>query len=95
MKETFKKEKKSKRRRIYEYMPKDDIKYRGPLSYRMLKIVGWIALAFSQYLLLAKIQNNVLKIDEPIAFGNTINGIIVDLALPLLLFGNFALLLIG
>ena len=95
MKETFKKEKKSKRRRIYEYMPKDDIKYRGPLSYRMLKIVGWIALAFSQYLLLAKIQNNVLKIDEPIAFGNTINGIIVDLALPLLLFGNFALLLNG
>ena len=61
----------------------------------MLKIVGWIALAFSQYLLLAKLQNNVLKVDEPIAFGNTVNGIIVDLALPLLLFGNFALLLIG
>jgi len=85
----------SRRKEIYEYTLKNDIKYRGPLSYRMLKIVGWIALAFSQYLLLAKLQNNVLKIDEPIAFGNTINGIIVDLALPLLLFGNFALLLNG
>jgi len=85
----------SRRKEIYEYTPENDIKYRGPLSYRMLKIVGWIALAFSQYLLLAKLQNSVLKIDEPIAFGNTINGIIVDLALPLLLFGNFALLLNG
>ena len=85
----------SRRKEIYEYTLKNDIKYRGPLSYRMLKIVGWIALAFSQYLLLAKLQNSVLKIDEPIAFGNTINGIIVDLALPLLLFGNFALLLNG
>ena len=85
----------SRRKEIYEYTLKNDIKYRGPLSYRMLKIVGWIALAFSQYLILAKLQNSVLKIDEPIAFGNTINGIIVDLALPLLLFGNFALLLNG
>ena len=95
MEETFKKEKKSIHRKIYEYTPEDDIKYRGPLSYRMLKIVGWIALAFSQYLLLAKLQNSVLKVDEPISFGNTVNGIIVDLALPLLLFGNFALLLNG
>ena len=85
----------SRHKEIYEYTAENDIKYRGPLSYRMLKIVGWIALAFSQYLLQAKLQNSVLKIDEPIAFGNTINGIIVDLALPLLLFGNFALLLNG
>ena len=50
-------QKSSRRKEIYEYTLKNDIKYRGPLSYRMLKIVGWIALAFSQYLLLAKLQN--------------------------------------
>ena len=87
--------KKKKRRRIYDITPENDIRYRGPLSYRWLKTLGWIALVFSQYVIMVKLGHSLLKIDAPVAFGEDMNNSIIELALPLLLFGNFALLLNG
>ena len=36
----------------------NDIKYQGPLSYRYLRIIAWIAFAFTQILALAAISRN-------------------------------------
>ena len=40
--------KRRKRRKIWEVTPENDMKYRGPLSYRTLSILGWLCIAFGQ-----------------------------------------------
>ena len=40
--------KRKKRLKFYQITPENDIKYRGPLSYRALRIAGWVCLAIAQ-----------------------------------------------
>lgn len=92
---SVKKRKKRKRRSIYDVTPENDIRYRGPLSYRGLKLLGWISIVFSQLVFLMSTSNNITGSTEPIIFGDAINSMIIALGLPLLLFSNFAVLLNG
>ncbi|MBQ6347091.1 MAG: hypothetical protein IJI71_06625, partial [Clostridia bacterium] len=50
---------KVKRRRVklYERGTHDDIKYRGPLSYRAFQIIGWICLVVTQAVVLATVAS--------------------------------------
>ena len=50
---------KARRRRVrlYERGAHDDIKYRGPLSYRAFQIIGWICLVVTQAVVLATVAS--------------------------------------
>ena len=97
--EEEKKEKQNKKKRvkrsIYDITPENDMKYRGPLSYRYLRVIAWISIAFSQLVLLIKARNSVSGSKAGILFGDTVNSMITSLGLPLLLIASFAVLLNG
>ena len=68
-----------------------DIKYRGPLSYRYLRIIGWICMAIGQLTTIAMLYLNV---GDKILFNDTGENfitIIGALATPLFLIANFGL----
>ena len=78
----------------YERNLSNDIGYRGPLSYRYLMILGWLCLSF-------KIMNIFLSFGEKMnleqpdwmeILGN-VARFMGDLALPLFLMANFAIIL--
>ena len=52
---------KAKRRRVklYERGAHDDIRYRGPLSYRAFQIIGWICLVVTQAVILVTLASKV------------------------------------
>ncbi len=83
-----------KRRRIHEFTPENDIRYRGPLSYRHFKILGWICLAASQAAALITLGSRMTP--DLVSGENKMLltlRVIGNLALPLLLFANFAIIL--
>lgn len=80
--------------KIYDRNLKNDIRYRGPLSYRHLQILGWICISF--YILNLLIQRGInLNPRQPdwLYTLDMVSSIIGGLALPLFLFANFAILL--
>lgn len=86
--------KKKKRRKIHEITPENDIKFRGPLSYRHFKIIGWICIAVSQVGMLMTMGSRMDPImAEQFAGPLFIIRFIGGLALPFLLFANFAIIL--
>lgn len=88
--------KKRKRRKIWEVTPDNDMKYRGPLSYRTLSILGWLCIAFGQAVIASNLVGKAThSAADGVFFGDTINSIITSLGLPLLLFSTFAVLLNG
>ncbi len=94
--ETNGKKKKRKRKQIYEYTAENDIKYRGPLSYRYLKVLGWAIIILGQISTMAILKSNIFEnFDAGILTNQQVMSIIASLALPLLLFANFAVLLNG
>ena len=44
--------KRRKRIKLHEVSLEEDIKYRGPLSYRHFRIFGWLCIALSQVVML-------------------------------------------
>ena len=71
-----------------------DIRYRGPLSYRAFKALGWLCIILSQVAVLltleAKLDPTMTDIlQQPI----TVVSMLSSLALPFLLIANFALIL--
>ena len=80
------------RRRIEDSIYNDkDIKYRGPLSYRYLRIIGWVCMALGQLTTVAMLY---LNIGDKILFndaGDNLITIIGALATPLFLIANFGL----
>lgn len=79
----------------------NDIKYRGPLSYRGLRIIGWIGMAimFISMILtmIVSIKSFLGIVDENqiMALSNTINvlSFFSSLPLPLFLIANFAIII--
>lgn len=90
-----KKEKKTKIR-LYDRNSTNDIRFRGPLSYRHLQILGWLAVSF---LVLNRLINLGIAIDpgQPawVYSLNTVAAFLSQFVLPLFLFANFAILLDG
>ncbi|MBP3729215.1 MAG: hypothetical protein J6H18_02965 [Lachnospiraceae bacterium] len=92
--EKKRKEKRRKHRKIHEITPENDIKYRGPLSYRHFKILGWLCIVASQILVLVKLGARIdAQYAARAATPTMILSILGNLALPLLLFSNYAIIL--
>lgn len=79
---------------IYDRNASNDIRYRGPLSYRHLQIMGWFGISF---LVLHNLIELGIMIDpnQPkwVLSLNAVAGVVSEFALPLFLFANFAILL--
>ena len=85
-----------RKHRILARSAENDIRYRGPLSYRHFRVLAWICLALVQVVLLMELDRKLepeyaAVYDTPIA----ILGPLSSLALPLLLIANFAVILDG
>ena len=93
IKKELKKERKREKLR-FKYLERPDIKYRGPLSYRHLRFLAWVALAFSQMAVLDSFalawfpDNGILG---PI--GSIAISYIADLTIPLFIIATFATIL--
>lgn len=87
---------KARRRRVrlYERGTHDDIKYRGPLSYRAFQIIGWICLVITQAVVLitmaSKANPNTANHYAMMAEGLYYIG---AMSLPFLLLASFATML--
>lgn len=85
----------AKKERKYARMTAErDLRYRGPLSYRAFKLLGWGCIVISQVVVLltleAKLDPTMTEVlQSPIT---TLNSF-AELALPFLLLANFALIL--
>lgn len=79
---------------IYDRNASNDIRYRGPLSYRHLQIMGWFGISF---LVLHNLIELGIMIDpnQPkwVLSLNAVASVVSEFALPLFLFANFAILL--
>ena len=83
-----------KEKKLSRMTAEQDIRYRGPLSYRAFKLLGWACIVLSQVVVLLTLES---KLDptmtdilvRPIATCSSLSS----LALPFLLIANFALIL--
>lgn len=88
-KRTAKKEKK-----LARMTAEQDIRYRGPLSYRAFKILGWACIVVSQVVVLLKLESMLdPTMTDILASPIAALGNVAELALPFLLIANFALIL--
>lgn len=87
-------QKKTEKIKLHALTTKNDIKYRGPLSYREFKILGWLCIVLTQVIVM---MNLGVKVNS--AVGEHLSGLIPtiqsisEMALPLLLISNFAIIL--
>ena len=93
--ETTKKGRKKKRRRkLYEINTENDIKYRGPLSYRHLRMFGWFFLAVAQIAVILRIGS---KASEALAASSAVAIEVLSnfsyIMMPLFLLANFSMIL--
>lgn len=88
------KKKKRRRKKLHEITAENDIKYRGPFSYRHLRIFAWVFLAIAQIATLLTVAGKVDK-----NWWQEISGFVSvlsfagNLTLPLFLIAAFALIL--
>ena len=87
--------KKNGKIRLHALTLEEDLKYRGPLSYREFKIFGWLCIVIAQIIILMRLGIKV----NPQGLEGRLNGWmdflswISPLALPFLLMSNFAVML--
>lgn len=85
---------KRRRVRLYERGAHDDIKYRGPLSYRAFQIIGWICLVVTQAVVVITIASKANP-DTANHYATMAEGLsyIAAMSLPFLLLASFATML--
>ncbi|MBR4344229.1 MAG: hypothetical protein IKP88_16270 [Lachnospiraceae bacterium] len=83
--------KKSKKKDRFAFTK--DIKYRGPLSYRHLKILGWVCIVLSQIVVIESLKQRYINTEPNFLTTSSFISYITNLALPLLLISVFAFLL--
>ena len=72
-----------------------DIKYKGPLSYRYLRVLAWICLAITQLVMVNALASNLIGYSLIGEVNTTFVSYIADLATPLFLIASFGLILSG
>ena len=82
------------RTKIHEVTAANDIKYRGPLTFQHLQMMGWLCIVASQAALIlnigSRVDASVLELYQ--SFGGVLDAL-SGLSLPLLLIANFAQIL--
>ena len=77
-----------------KYDTENDIRYRGPLSYRTFKILGWLCIALSQVAMLLTLKARLdPSMADVLGMPTTVLKLLSNMALPFLLIANFALIL--
>ena len=87
--ELTKKEKKIKKKYFFD----KDIKYRGPLSYRYLRLIAWISIAMAEVLVLNNLSGSILE--APVIGPKAEYALILvaSLSVPLFIIATFATIL--
>ena len=86
--------KKREKRFLHHYVVGKDIKYRGPLSYRHLRIIAWLCIALSQIGVIMIIAAYFNKEAAPnLESASTVFSYLGSLMLPLLLVASFSIIL--
>ncbi len=85
--------KKNKRPKKDIFEVSKDIWYRGPLSYRHLKMLGWLCIVITQIAVVEGLKFKAVGSANEFFLNSSIIGYISASALPLLLISIFALLL--
>ena len=82
------------RKKIHEIDSTNDIRYRGPLTYQHFRIVGWLFIALSQLTMFISLAD-ALSPEEADGenLWNLILSIVGNIATPLLLIANIAVIL--
>lgn len=78
---------------FHRYFEQPDIKYRGPLSYRHIRILAWVFLAIQAFLTVSIIGRNVSTIHLLHPVAEDILAFFGDLSTPLFLMASFAIIL--
>ena len=76
-----------------EVLSETDIKFCGPLSYRGLRIIAWIALAVGQLFMVNSISTHFLSMNFLGDVGGNIVNFVGGLATPLFIIASFGLVL--
>ena len=79
--------------RIHEVTKENDIKFRGPLSYRHLRIIGWLFLALGQIAIILNFNEKLNIFDGYYGNWPQILAIFGSLMTPLFLIAIFSILL--
>ena len=81
-------------KKLRKYDTENDIRYRGPLSYRSFRILGWICIALSQVAMLLTLKARLdPSMADVLGMPTTVLKLLSNMALPFLLIANFALIL--
>ena len=81
----------ARRIRLRDRTLKNDISYRGPLSYRWLRVLGWFFLLVAQFGLIARINIKLFPTaDLAIGWLANLGDFLTAFPLPLFLLANFA-----
>lgn len=83
------------KRDILNVTPENDIRYRGPLSYRYFKILGWLCIIIIQFGNVMMIKGRLEHTDMSGSLWNGVGEHIGSFGVPLMLIANFAILLNG
>ena len=89
------KKRRKKKRKFYEFTPENDIKYRGPLSYRALRILGWMFFMVSLVGIIWNVVGKVNPAHMPSQRVLTVFSMFGDMMMPLFLIATFATILNG
>ena len=84
-----------KKRLFHRYFEQPDIKYRGPLSYRHIRIIAWVFLAIQAFLTVSIIGRSVSTIHLMPVWLENILAFFGDLSTPLFLMASFAIILMN
>ena len=85
--------KKRRRKKLHEINTENDIKFRGPLSYRHLRIFAWVFLAMAQVGAFLSIASKIDPVwGGGIAWITNLMSFFGDLTLPMFLFAAFAVI---
>lgn len=72
-----------------------DIKYRGPLSYRWLRVIAWLAIASGQLLILNKVSVLLTGYEAVSPFWQQFISIFSSVSTPFFIIASFGLILSG
>lgn len=85
------------KRNIIDLNSENDIKYKAPLSYRHIRIIAWIMMVLVQVSLslatMASVANYMDRSITALQTASDVCGFLGQLAVPLFLLANFALIL--
>ena len=88
------KKRRFRRKKLSEVSLEHDIRYRGPLSYRHLRILGWLCIVIAQVSVLLALGGHISgQLQEKTMTLQAVLSVASSMSVPFLLLANYALIL--